>query len=114
MQRLMSGSNPIQVRWSFYLLLALTGGIIGGLALPSGGALMIIVALALLGTTAQNPCLAGLWAATNVLISHRWLLDLHPLDWVGVPVMLSRPLVLVLWLFCAFAAAATIQFKLSI
>ena len=66
---------------------------------------MVVIALALLWAISHRPCFAALWAAIGVLVSHRWLLDLHPLDWVGVPLALSRPLVLTLWLFCALAAA---------
>jgi apolipoprotein N-acyltransferase len=39
-----------------------------------------------------------------VLVSHRWLLWLHPLTWVGVPGPLSLPLCLVLWLGCGLLA----------
>ena len=28
----------------------------------------------------------GLWGLAAVLVSHRWLLWLHPLTWIGVPV----------------------------
>ena len=42
-----------------------------------------------------------LWGLAAVLLSHRWLLWLHPLDWIGVPVPLSLPLCLLLWLLIA-------------
>ncbi|APD48487.1 apolipoprotein N-acyltransferase [Synechococcus sp. CS-602] len=48
---------------------------------------------------------AGLWGGTAVLASHRWLLWLHPLDWVGIPLPLSLPVCLALWLGCGLAAA---------
>jgi apolipoprotein N-acyltransferase len=38
-----------------------------------------------------------------VLISHRWLLALHPLDWIGVPLPLSLPLCGLLLGICAAA-----------
>ncbi|MEB3352154.1 MAG: nitrilase-related carbon-nitrogen hydrolase [Cyanobacteriota bacterium] len=46
------------------------------------------------------PIGALVWGAAAVLVSHRWLLWLHPLDWVGVPLPLSMPLCLLLWLLC--------------
>ena len=33
--------------------------------------------------------IGALWGAAAVLVSHRWLLALHPLDWLGVPALLS-------------------------
>ncbi|MFM7086886.1 MAG: apolipoprotein N-acyltransferase [Cyanobium sp.] len=39
-----------------------------------------------------------MWGTAAVLLSHRWLLWLHPLDWIGVPLPLSLPLCLTLWL----------------
>ncbi|MCP9771226.1 apolipoprotein N-acyltransferase [Synechococcus sp. Tobar12-5m-g] len=47
---------------------------------------------------------AGLWGGVAVLVSHRWLLWLHPLDWVGVPLPLSLPVCVALWLACGLAA----------
>jgi apolipoprotein N-acyltransferase len=42
------------------------------------------------------------------LVSHRWLLWLHPLDWVGVPLPLSLPLCLLLWASLGVVAAALV------
>jgi len=41
-----------------------------------------------------------LWGTPAVLVSHRWLLALHPLDWIGVPGPLSLPICLTLWCGC--------------
>lgn len=46
----------------------------------------------------------GLWGLAAVLVSHRWLLWLHPLDWIGVPGPLSLPICLALWLAIGLAA----------
>jgi apolipoprotein N-acyltransferase len=43
-----------------------------------------------------------------VLVSHRWLLWLHPLDWVGVPLPLSLPLCVLLWASLGVVAAALV------
>lgn len=44
-----------------------------------------------------------LWGMAAVLLSHRWLLWLHPLDWIGVPAPLSLPLCVSLWLLIGLA-----------
>ena len=55
-----------------------------------------------------TPAGAALWGAAAVLVSHRWLLWLHPLDWVGVPLPLSLPLCLALWGALAVLGAALV------
>ena len=79
---------------------ALLGGLMAGLALPPLGWPPLLW-LALVPLWALGPRAAALWGAAAVLISHRWLLWLHPLDWVGVPLPLSLPLCLVLLLSIA-------------
>jgi apolipoprotein N-acyltransferase len=44
-----------------------------------------------------------------VLVSHRWLLWLHPLDWIGVPGPLSLPLCLALWGACGLAGGLLVE-----
>lgn len=86
------------------LLLAACAGLLAGVALPPLGALPLLwLALAALWLLAGSPAIAAfpaglLWGAAAVLVSHRWLLWLHPLDWIGVPGPLSLPLCLLLWL----------------
>ena len=85
-------------------LLAVVAGALAGLALPPlGWPWLLWVALVPLW---RLPWRGGaLWGAAAVLVSHRWLLALHPLDWLGVPALLSAPLVVMLWLICGAAAA---------
>ena len=87
-------------------------GLLAGLALaPLGLPALLWPALALLWALAGSapsglsrgrwPLLAaGIWGLAAVLVSHRWLLWLHPLDWIGVPAPLSLPICLALWLGC--------------
>ncbi len=88
-------------------LLALVGGLLAGLALPPLGAPPLLwLSLALLWHLAARPrpwLLGGIWGAAAVLVSHRWLLGLHPLTWIGVPAPLSLPLCLLLLGFCGLA-----------
>jgi apolipoprotein N-acyltransferase len=91
----------------FWALAAIAGGVLAGVALPPvGWPWLLWPALALLWAVAGSPhratalAAASLWGAAAVLVSHRWLLWLHPLDWIGVPAPLSLPLCLVVWGFC--------------
>jgi apolipoprotein N-acyltransferase len=101
-------------QWSA-LAWAAAAGALAGVALPGGplpGFLAMPALWCALGLlwgalqTAWPRRLAALWGGLAVLVSHRWLLALHPLDWIGVPLPLSLPLCLLLLLSCAGAAAA--------
>ena len=87
------------------LLRALLGGLLAGTGLSLSGVWWMLPALALLWSVAMNPLAAALWGALAVAISHRWLLALHPLTWLGVPELLSLPLAAAVWLGCVLAAA---------
>ena len=84
---------------------ALLGGGLAGLAPAAAGPFTLLPALVLLWSVSSRPRLAGLWGGLAVLISHRWLLGLHPLTWMGVPPVLSLPIAVGLLLVCALAAA---------
>ena len=81
------------------------GGVLAGLAPASAGPLLMLPALALLWSVADQRRPAGVWGFLAVLVSHRWLLGLHPLTWMGVPALLSLPVAVSLWVLCATAAA---------
>lgn len=83
---------------------AVAAGLLAGAALPPLG-LPPLLWLALVPLWALGPRAAALWGAAAVLMSHRWLLGLHPLDWVGVPLLLSLPLCLLLLLGCGLLGA---------
>ncbi len=113
---------------------AFLAGALAGVALPPlGMPLLLWPSLALLwslaGDPPEPPILAGkaaaaaqgrpqrwgqrwgglLWGLGAVLVSHRWLLWLHPLDWIGVPLPLSLPICLSLWLGCGALGGALVQ-----
>ena len=99
--------NDRRRRGALTLTAGLAAGTAAGLALPPLGwlpllwaALAVLWALAGSPPTAGRPAAAGafLWGLTAVLASHRWLLWLHPLDWIGVPGPLSLPVCVLLWL----------------
>ena len=87
------------------LLRGLLGGVLAGAAPAFAGPLLMVPALALLWSVATRPRVAALWGLLAVLISHRWLLALHPLTWMGIPAALSLPIALTVWLICGGAAA---------
>ena len=86
---------------------ALLAGLLAGAALPPLGAPPLLW-LALVPLWALGPGPAALWAGAAVLLSHRWLLWLHPLDWIGVPLPLSLPLCLLLWLALGLLGAGLV------
>ena len=87
---------------------ALLAGLLAGAALPPLGAPPLLW-LALVPLWALGPGPAALWAGAAVLLSHRWLLWLHPLDWIGVPLPLSLPLCLLLWLALGLLGAGLVS-----
>jgi len=97
----MAGHRP------FWWITAPVAGVLAGLSLPPLGVPPLLW-LALVVLWAQGPRAAALWGGAAVLVSHRWLLWLHPLDWVGVPLPLSLPLCVALLLAIALLAAVLV------
>lgn len=99
---------------SMAVLQAASGGVLAGLALSLhggwwlGGPLWMTPALALLWSVLRQPFAAALWGLVAVLVSHRWLLALHPLTWIGVPAPLSLPVATLIWLLCGLAAGVLV------
>ena len=91
-------------------VMLLASGSLAGWSLPPQGWpwllwLALIPLWAQAGSRAHSGVVGGMvWALAATLVSHRWLLWLHPLDWVGVPGWLSLPLCLTLWLLCGLVA----------
>ena len=107
-------------------LLAIGAGGLAGLALPPlGFPPLIWISLAVLWALAGDPPAAAgapearrwcgvLWGGMAVLVSHRWLLWLHPLDWIGVPGPLSLPVCLALWGACGVAGGLLVEAWLAL
>jgi apolipoprotein N-acyltransferase len=106
------GDRPNLASW----LPALLGGALAGWAMapPAWGPLPLLavpllwLALAILWRLQARPGArrrSAAWGALAVIVSHRWLLALHPLDWIGVPLPLSLPICWLLLLFCGGLAA---------
>jgi apolipoprotein N-acyltransferase len=87
------------------LILSAGSGLVAALALPPlGWPPLLWLALALLWAQGHRPWTGFVWGFCALALSHRWLLALHPLDWIGVPGPLSLPLcVLLLALISALA-----------
>ena len=88
------------------LAFAALAGALAGWALPPAGMVPVLwLALALLWALVAGAWpvrTAACWGGMAVLVGHRWLLGLHPLDWIGVPLPLSLPLC---WLLLLLIAA---------
>ncbi len=84
------------------LLKGALGGLLAGIGLGHGGLVIMSPALALLWSASRKPLAAFFWGAIAILISHRWLLALHPLDWIGIPSPLSLLIAVAILLFCSF------------
>ena len=85
--------------------LPLGAGALAGVALPPLGWPWLLW-IALLPLWRLGPRGGAVWGAAAVFVSHRWLLALHPLTWLGVPEVLSLPVVLILLGLCSLAGAA--------
>lgn len=106
-QGLRSGGHSLKswitLNWRQALLPPLAGSV-AGLALPPVGWPWLLW-LALVPLWSSGARAGALWGGAAVLVSHRWLLALHPLDWLGVPLPLSLPLAWLLLLSCCMAGA---------
>ena len=69
---------------SLVLLQGAIGGVLAGIGLTQGGLLWMAPALALLWSVSRSSGASCLWGALAVLLSHRWLLALHPLTWIEI------------------------------
>ncbi|WP_241462957.1 MULTISPECIES: apolipoprotein N-acyltransferase [Prochlorococcus] len=82
---------------------ALIGGGLAGLGLSSsfgGGIFAMSFGIALLWSISSYPMAAALWGICVVLLSHCWLLDLHPLTWLGISPFASYLITFLIWSFC--------------
>ncbi len=90
---------------SLVLLQGLMGGLLAGVALTASGPWWMVPALALLWSASCSAFASAIWGGVAVMVSHRWLLALHPLMWIGVPAQLSLWVAIGIWLACALWAA---------
>ena len=83
------------------LIQGTAGGILAGIALSNSGGLLMLFALSLLWPASKYPLAGSVWGGLAVLISHRWILGLHPLTWIGIPTSFSLFFTVLIWLSCA-------------
>ncbi len=82
------------------LLQGLIGGVLSGIGIFTYGVWLMPIGLAFLWAASRFNFAGALWGLVAVLVSHSWLLALHPLMWIGVPELLSLPIALGIWIFC--------------
>ena len=86
-------------------LIGFGGGGLAGIGLSQGGVWFIYFSLALLWASKKSPLAGFLWGFSATLVSHFWLLSLHPLTWIGVSEILSLPIALLIWVACGCMGA---------
>ena len=79
---------------------AFAGGGLAGISLIEGNYICMLFGISLLWPASKNPWGGFCWGATAILWSHKWLLALHPISWVGINSNLSLPITILIWLFC--------------
>ncbi|WP_320664974.1 apolipoprotein N-acyltransferase [Prochlorococcus sp. MIT 1223] len=84
------------------------GGILAGLILGSPYGFFMPFAITSLWAATKYSSSGFLWGGFAVLISHKWLLALHPLSWIGIPSFLSLLIAILIWLFCGLCGAALV------
>ncbi|WP_269606626.1 apolipoprotein N-acyltransferase [Prochlorococcus marinus] len=85
---------------------AFAGGSLAGISLSEGNYIFMLLGISLLWPASKNPWGGFCWGAMAILWSHKWLLYLHPISWVGINSNLSLPITIFIWLFCgAFGGA---------
>ena len=93
-----------KIRVSKFLVSSLAkasiGGILSGLSLFEGISFLMPLGIAFLWSSSKQPLSGFVWGLIAVLYSHKWILALHPLSWVGIPIYLSLPIAIFIWLFC--------------
>tara|TARA_Y100001968_G_scaffold280565_1_gene277156 strand:+ start:26443 stop:27915 length:1473 start_codon:yes stop_codon:yes gene_type:complete len=86
------------------------GGALAGSSLSYGSAFLMPFGLALLWASIRSPFSGFAWGCVAVLLSHRWILNLHPLNWIGVPSLLSIPIAISIWLVCGLLGSILVGF----
>tara|TARA_B100000965_G_scaffold8479_1_gene6582 strand:- start:945 stop:2411 length:1467 start_codon:yes stop_codon:yes gene_type:complete len=81
-------------------LKAFIGGGLAGISLGEGSFIFMPLGISLLWSVGRNSWAGFCWGAIAILWSHKWLLALHPISWVGINSSLSLPITIFIWLFC--------------
>ncbi|KGG14291.1 apolipoprotein N-acyltransferase [Prochlorococcus marinus] len=84
----------------FAFLTGTVGGLLAGVGLSQGGVVFIWISTACLWASMAFPSAVFLWGLFAILLSYRWLLYLHPLTWIGVPIAFSLPIAILIWFSC--------------
>jgi len=81
----------------------------GGISISSNLWMIFMpISLSLLWSGFEKKYANFLWGFSFVLISHYWLLYLHPLTWLGFSWISSVLIANIIWLFCSFFGGALV------
>ena len=92
----------------FTFFKAFLGGGLAGVTLGEGYGLFMPFAITLLWSVSRYPWAGFCWGFIAILLSHKWLLALHPISWIGVNPELSLPLIILIWVFCGVFGGALV------
>ena len=80
--------------------LAFFGGLFAGLSLLQANFIFMPIALSFLWGICRSRFLCFVWGFFAILVSHAWLLSLHPLTWIGIPKGFSLLISILIWFSC--------------
>ena len=92
-------------------LLPVTGGLMGGVSISSFLWLIFMpISLSILWSGLGKKYSNFLWGFSFILISHYWLLYLHPLTWLGYSLISSILITNIIWFSCSLFGGALVLF----
>tara|TARA_B100000700_G_C15057150_1_gene863449 strand:+ start:317 stop:1780 length:1464 start_codon:yes stop_codon:yes gene_type:complete len=87
-----------------------TGGILSGMSLSNGPNLMVIPGVVLLWAGEGSSLSGFCWGFSFIFVSHRWLMSLHPMTWLGFSESMSLFNTYLILLICCFAGGVLVAF----
>ncbi len=93
---------------------ALFGGLLAGLSLIQINFIFMPIALSLLWGVSWSYFYSFLWGCLAVWVSHRWLLALHPLTWLGFSSQISILVAISIWFFCGILGGVLVALWTSL
>ena len=92
----------IKIAKSYKYLIPCTGGFLGGMSVASEFWIALMpISLSILWSRSNEKISNFLWGFFFILVSHYWLIYLHPLTWLGYTWLVSLIISLVILFLCS-------------